>query len=94
MRETETKPAIAVVLDWIGCIATGLSTFLGIVAASNGGAEFAIWAAAGALSGLLLIAIATVIQQLSRIAYRLGNLAEVQPPTESDRVESEEAASC
>lgn len=93
------KPGIAYALDVIGWIVLVLSILaaVGVAIATTSTVEGAtpmLWAATlgGAASGLLLLAFATVIQQLHRIAGLLDKFAKLQPMPESAAVQSEVSA--
>lgn len=93
------KPGIAYALDVIGWIVLVLSILaaVGVAIATTSTVEGAtpmLWAATlgGAASGLLLLAFATVIQQLHRIAGLFDKFAKLQPMPESAAVQSEVSA--
>jgi hypothetical protein len=93
------KLGIAYALDVIGWIVMVLSVlaagYVAMVAASTGGNAPMVWAAlfAGAVSGLLLIAFATVVQQLHEIAGLLDKCVRAQPMPQAAAVLSAPIAS-
>lgn len=93
------KPGIAYALDVIGWIVLVLSilTAVGLAIATASTVEGAtpmLWAATlgGAASGLLFLALATIIQQLHRIAGLIDKIAKLQPIPGSAAVQSEVSA--
>ena len=93
------KPRIAYALDVIGWIVTILSIlaagYVAMAASSDEGNAPMVWVApfTGVVSGLLLIAFATVIQQLHGIATLLDKVARAQPMPGSAAVHDAPTAS-